>query len=224
MCPGIGILTFYGQRGRKANGPFLVPFVPMILQASWSTSRSYSSVIPKRSRGCYGILAFEYAFVFGEFFINDGLFIFMFFSWWRGCVRVHYAFAVECHFLENVIKDTLNHAIASGPPGGRGEIAMSPPRRACHFFLHGGFVHVAQSVPQVHAVPSACSKCSGRSVSFNAQPLWERRDNTCRSFGSASTHVTGVHTGGIMGMLGPWCGLTSGYLPQGRPTPKLAGD
>ena len=74
-------------------------------------------------------------------------------------------------------------------------------------------MHVAQSVPQERAVPSACSKCSGRSVSFNAQPLWEQvllvvvsrgSDNTCRSFGS-STHVTGGRTGGIMGMLGPWC-------------------
>ena len=45
-----------------------------------------------------------------------------------------------------------------------------------------------------------------------------------QEFRSASTHVTGGRTGGIMGMLGPLCELTSGHLPQGRPAPKLAGD
>ena len=38
---------------------------------------------------------------------------------------------------------------------------------------------------------------------------------------TASTHVTKGRTGGIMVMLGPWCCLTSGHPPQGRPTPKL---
>ena len=56
------------------------------------------------------------------------------------------------------------------------------------------------------------------SVSFNAQPLWEQAllvvvclltlspggsDNTCRSSGTVSAHVTGGRTGGIVGMLGP---------------------
>ena len=36
-------------------------------------------------------------------------------------------------------------------------------------------------------------------------------------------HCVNVRTGGIVGMLGPGPWPTSGYLPQGRPTPKLAG-
>ena len=39
------------------------------------------SVSQRCSRSCCGILAFEYAFVFDEFFIYEGLFIFMFFLW-----------------------------------------------------------------------------------------------------------------------------------------------
>ena len=32
--------------------------------------------------------------------------------------------------------------------------------------------------------------------------------------GTASTHVTGGRTSGIVGMLGPWCRLTSRHQPQ----------
>ena len=116
-----------------------------------------------------------------------------------------------------------NGHVALAPFGGRGEMSMSPPRRACPFFLHGDFVHVAPSVPQERAVPSACSKCSGRGVSFDAQPLWERRSALEGATTRAGVSVPAGRTGGIMGMLGPWCCLTSGHPPQGATSSKTGG-
>ena len=145
MCPGIGILTFYSQQGRNANGPVSVPFVPIILQASWSTSRCYSSVIPKVLSG---LLRYTCVPV-------------------RVCLRrvLHQRWPVHFHVLFLVARLTMRTFCPQGwvlLPGvchhgsaitlGSKEMAMSPPRRACLF------VHVAQSVPQVRAVPTVCSK------------------------------------------------------------------
>ena len=74
-------------------------------------------------------------------------------------------------FLVYVTTDALNYAITPDPFGGRGEMAMSPPRCALPFSL--------QAVPQVRAVPDVkrevvgtitCHRddtgASGRRVSF----------------------------------------------------------
>ena len=84
------------------------------------------------------------------------------------------------------------HAIAPGPSGDRGEMAMSPPRCACLFSLHSNFG--LDVVPQLRAVPKLCAKVlkshafQGKRRCFlvvgclltlspcgsDAQPLWER--------------------------------------------------
>ena len=82
-----------------------------------------------------GVTSFECAFVFGEFFINDGLLIFMIFGGETGYVDILPS-GMGFYFLKYVITDTLNYATTPDPFRGRGEMAMSPPRCARLFFLH----------------------------------------------------------------------------------------
>ena len=154
----IGLHVFWGATSRDANSPFLVPFVPMFLQASWSTSQGYSSVIPRVLSVLLRYTCVRVLCCLRRVLLLRWPVLFHVSSWWRGCVRVRFPlrdgvlFPGVCHH-EHL--ELCNHPWS--PPRGRGEMALSPPRRACPF-LHGGFVHFAQSVPQVRAVPSACSE------------------------------------------------------------------
>ena len=75
---------------------------------------------------------------------------------------------------------------------------MSPPHRACLFFLHGGFVHVVCSFQSLsESVERRCVCLSTLSPCGSDAPP-SRSDNTCRSFGSASAHVTSGRSGGIV--------------------------
>ena len=84
----------------------------------------------------------------------------------------------------------------------RGEMAMSPPRRACLFFLHGRCLQFSESFRNLLNA-DVCVFQRSALVGMTLRPRGS--DNTCRSFGSASAHVTGGRSGGIVGMLGPLC-------------------
>ena len=113
--------------------------------------------------------------------------------------------------------------------GGRGEMAMSPPRCARLFSPHGDFSQ---------DVGARCSKCPtgacssqhfapfffGVLMCFQAHETQRLAPGEGKVPHTASTHGTGARTSGIVGMLGPRCRLTSGHSLHGRPTPKLAGD
>ena len=109
-----------------------------------------------------------------------------------GCRAREFAASLSYCSLEYVITDAWIHAIAPGPSGDRGEMAMSPPRCACLFSLHSNFG--LDVVPQLRAVPKLCAKVlkshafQGKRRCFlvvgclltlspcgsDAQPLWER--------------------------------------------------
>ena len=79
----------------------------------------------------YGVLAFESAFFFGEFFINDGLLIILFFfpSGEAEFVDI-WPFRMVCDFLKYVITDTLFYSIAPSLLWGSrrdGNVASSLP-------------------------------------------------------------------------------------------------
>ena len=106
----------------RASGPVLVPFLPMFRQTSWSTSRCYSSVIPRVFSGLLRFSCVRVRVCLREFFTNDGWLIFFFFLVARLSTCTFCPQGWGFCFLEYVITDTWNFAIAPGCPwGSRGD-------------------------------------------------------------------------------------------------------
>ena len=88
MAPGICVLAFHFREGRKSLARLSASVVVNFEVVRLRVSKSGLGVLPARHRHqrfppdwvVKNVTTFKYAFVFGEFFIKEGLLIFMFFS------------------------------------------------------------------------------------------------------------------------------------------------
>ena len=191
------------QRGREslAHDPASVVVEFEVLQSCFSRSdlRYGSQVVQgvtPASSSCVDVLPFGMELLF----------------YFLGCWLV----PVITEFTDYLL---LNCGRAPDPLRGRGEMAMSPPRRACLFSLHGGgFVYVAQSFPQ-----NADVQCVFQ------RSLWERRSASEGATTRTGASVSRVRTSPVDVPAASWecwnhcVDSQAGTPSQGRSTPNTGG-
>ena len=176
MCPGIGILTFcfptrsefeqtcFGTVRTHVPASVVVDFEGL----QFSDSNSALGVVTVHLRSCTFFCLRRVLHLRWPVHFHVS-------SWWRGCVPVHLCFSgMGYYFLEYVITDTWNHAITPGPSWrswGDGNVASSSWMSLVPF-PRGLRARCSECPHRCVQFPVPVRKC-GRSVSFNAQPLWE---------------------------------------------------